>query len=40
MQYLIKDYIEHYNTERPRQGLDNEIMERSPKGEGEVVCRG
>jgi hypothetical protein len=36
---LINQYKEHYHTERPHQGLDNEIIEPPPPGKGEIVCR-
>jgi len=39
LQYLIREYTGHYNTERPHQGPDNEINEPPPEGEDEVVCR-
>lgn len=39
LEYIIKEYMEHYHTERPHQGLDNEIIEPPPPGKGEIVCR-
>ena len=39
LEYLVYEYIEHYHTERPHQGLDNEIIEPPPQGTGEIFCR-
>jgi transposase InsO family protein len=39
LEYVIGQYIEHYHTERPHQGIGNEIIEPPPQGEGEIVCR-
>ena len=39
LEYVIKEYMEHYHTERAHQGIGNEIIEPPPQGEGEVVCR-
>jgi hypothetical protein len=39
LKYLIKEYIENYKTDKPRQGLDNETIEPPPEGKGEIVCR-
>jgi putative transposase len=39
LEYVIKEYVEHYHTERPHQGLGNEIIEPPPQGDGEIVCR-
>ncbi len=39
LEYIIKEYMEHYNTERPHQGLDNEMIEPPPEGTGEIICR-
>jgi len=39
LEYVIREYMEHYHTERPHQGLDNEIIELPPQGDGEIVCR-
>jgi hypothetical protein len=39
LEYVIKEYMEHYHTERAHQGIGNEIIEPSPQGKGEVVCR-
>jgi putative transposase len=42
--YLIREYVEHYHTERPHQGLENRVVSGEPPPEtlqsfGEVVCR-
>ena len=39
LEYLVSEFIEHYHTERPHQGLDNEIIEPPPQGTGEIICR-
>jgi len=39
LEYVIKEYMEHYHTERPHQGIGNEIIEPPPQGEGEIVCQ-
>lgn len=39
LESLTKEYVEHYHTERPHQGLDNEIIEPLPEDKGEVVCQ-
>ena len=38
IEYVIKEYMEHYHTERAHQGIGNEIIE-PPQGKGEVICR-
>lgn len=35
LEYGIREYMEHYHTERPRQGIGNEIIEPPPQGAGE-----
>ena len=37
LEYLIKKCIEHYNTEKPHQALDNEIIKLWVGGKGEIV---
>lgn len=32
LRHLINEYMEHYHTERPRQGIGNEIIELSTTG--------
>jgi len=39
LEYVIREYMAHYHTERPHQGLDNEIIEPPPQGEGEIICQ-
>ena len=39
LEYVVKEYMEHYNHERPHQGLDDEMIEPPPKGRGEIICR-
>ena len=40
LEYAVREYIEFYNTQRPHQGLENEIPRPSDKQgqNGEVVC--
>jgi len=38
-EYVIREYTEQYHTERPHQGIGNEIVKPPPQGEGEIVCR-
>lgn len=38
LRYVIENYIEHYHTERPHQGIGNNIIEPPSQGEGEIVC--
>ena len=39
LEYIVSEFILHYHTERPHQGLDNEIIEPTPPGTGEIVCQ-
>ncbi len=39
LEYVVKEYVEHYHTERAHQGIGNEIIEPPPQGQGEVICR-
>ncbi len=39
LEYITFEFVTHYHTERPHQGLDNEIIEPPPQGTGEIVCR-
>ena len=39
LEYIIKEYMEHYHTERAHQGIGNEIIEPPPPGKGKVVCQ-
>ena len=38
LEYVIREYMEHYHTERAHQGIGNEIIEPPPKGQGEIIC--
>ena len=39
LQYAVREYIQFYNTQRPHQGLDNEIPKAKVNvAAGEVVC--
>lgn len=42
--YLVREYVEHYHTERPHQGLGNRLVvgesqPEAPLSNGEIVCR-
>jgi Integrase core domain len=39
--YLVREYLEHYHTERPHQGLGNRLVSGvpPPPADGEVLCR-
>ena len=39
LEYIVSEFVLHYHTERPHQGLDNEMIEPPPEGTGEIVCR-
>jgi hypothetical protein len=41
MDHLVREYVEHYHTERPHQGKENVPLTGLPPPltEGEVVCR-
>ncbi len=38
LRYVVNEYMEHYHTERPHQGIGNEIIDPQPQGKGEIVC--
>jgi len=38
LRYCVNEYIEHYHTERPHQGIGNNIIDPPPVGQGEIVC--
>jgi hypothetical protein len=38
LRYLVHEYVEHYHSERPHQGLDNNMIEPLPQGRGDVAC--
>ena len=41
LEFAVGEYLQFYNTQRPHQGLDNEIpfSEIKELGEGDVICR-
>jgi transposase len=39
LRYVVNQYIEHYHTERPHQGIGNNIITPLPQGEGKIVCQ-
>ncbi len=39
LRYCIEQYCEYYHTSRPHGGLDYEMIDPPPKGNGEVVCK-
>lgn len=40
LRYVVNEYMEHYHTERPHQGIGNNIIEPPPMIEdGEIVCQ-
>ena len=40
LRYVINEYMEHYHTERPHQGIDNTIIEPLPQPkDGKIVCQ-
>ena len=39
LRYVINEYMEHYHTERPHQGIGNNIIQPPPVGKGEIVCQ-
>ncbi len=38
LRYVVNEYIEHYHTERPHQGIGNNIIDPPPVGDGKIVC--
>jgi putative transposase len=38
LRYVVNEYMEHYHTERPHQGIGNVIIEPQPQGKGQIVC--
>jgi putative transposase len=38
LRYCVSEFVIHYHTERPHQGIGNNIIEPQPQGKGEVVC--
>ena len=40
LRYVVGEYIEHYHTERPHQGIGNNIIDPLPQPkEGKIVCQ-
>lgn len=41
LEFAVNEYIEFYNTQRPHQGIDNDIPKplNKPTPTGEVICR-
>jgi len=41
LDYLVEQYLEHYHTERPHQGIGNRLIAptRAPPASGRIVCR-
>ncbi|MEN6427374.1 MAG: integrase core domain-containing protein [Phycisphaerales bacterium] len=37
LEYVVKEHVEHYHTERSHQRLDNGIIELPPQGGGEIA---
>lgn len=38
LDYLVREYVEHYHVERPHQGLGNQTIAGARQGEEESVC--
>lgn len=41
LDYLVREYVEHYHTERPHQSLGNRLISREPssRSKGSISCR-
>ena len=39
LRYVVNEYMEHYHTERPHQGIGNNMIEPPPPGKGEIICQ-
>ncbi len=39
LRYVVNEYMQHYHTERPHQGIGNNIIAPLPQGEGKIVCQ-
>ena len=39
LRYVVNEYMEHYHTERPHQGIGNNIITPLPQGDGKIVCQ-
>jgi len=38
LRYVVSEYMQHYHTERPHQGIGNNIIDPPPLGDGRIVC--
>ena len=38
LRYVIDQYVEHYHSERPHQGIDNTIIKPPLQGRGDITC--
>ena len=38
LRYCVEQYVIHYNTSRPHTGLDHNMIDPQPQGDGEIVC--
>jgi putative transposase len=39
LELAVQEYVQFYNTQRPHQGLGNEIPTAPEIGNGEIVCK-
>ncbi|MEM7205671.1 MAG: integrase core domain-containing protein [Planctomycetota bacterium] len=40
LERALREYVDHYHSERPHQGLGNEVMDGPERsGEGELIVR-
>ena len=38
LRYCVEQYVIHYNTSRPHTGLNHDMIDPQPQGDGEIVC--
>jgi len=38
LRHVVENYVDHYHTERPHQGIGNNIIEPPSQGNGVIVC--
>jgi putative transposase len=38
LEQVLREYIDHYNSERPHQGLGNRTIGPWQVGQGEILC--
>ncbi len=38
LRYVVNEYMEHYHTERPHQGIGNNIIDPPSLGDGKIIC--